>query len=67
MPSIERVIVCCPTIEMTFELRFFFFYLDGCDVYTNLATDPTLFEGQGDLQFDIYREMRTVNGYDFKL
>ena len=35
---------------------------DGCDVYTNLAADPALFEGQGDLQFDVYREMKDVNG-----
>lgn len=35
---------------------------DGCDIYTNLATDPALFQGQGDLQFDVYREMQIVNG-----
>ncbi|KAK7866399.1 hypothetical protein R5R35_009822 [Gryllus longicercus] len=31
---------------------------DGCCIYNNLAEDPTLFEGEGDYQFDIYRMMR---------
>ncbi|KAL8603701.1 hypothetical protein ACOMHN_017198 [Nucella lapillus] len=34
---------------------------DGCTVFCDLATDDTLFEGQGDYQFEIYRMMKGEN------
>ncbi|XP_058790590.1 uncharacterized protein MAL13P1.304 [Phymastichus coffea] len=30
----------------------------GCNIFNDLSTDPTLFEAQGEYQFDIYRMMR---------
>lgn len=36
--------------------------LDGAVVYNNLAEDPTLFTATGDLQFDVYRQMRDATG-----
>ena len=36
---------------------------DGCSVFCDLSTDPTLFEGHGDYQFDIYRHMKEENGW----
>ena len=38
---------------------------DGCTVFCNLATDETLFLGEGDYQFDIYRKMKEINGQVF--
>jgi Haspin like kinase domain len=38
------------------------FRTDGIDVYTNLGADPALFEGQGDFQFEVYRQMKDING-----
>ena len=35
---------------------------DGCTVFSDLANDPTLFEGEGDYQFDVYRKMKEENG-----
>ncbi|XP_077992458.1 serine/threonine-protein kinase haspin homolog [Glandiceps talaboti] len=34
---------------------------DGCTVFCNLATDETLFEGEGDYQFEVYRLMKKYN------
>ncbi|XP_045188775.2 uncharacterized protein LOC123546503 [Mercenaria mercenaria] len=34
---------------------------DGCTVYITIPDDDTLFDGQGDYQFDIYREMKKEN------
>ncbi|ESO85044.1 hypothetical protein LOTGIDRAFT_130985, partial [Lottia gigantea] len=42
---------------------------DGVIIHCNLADDKTLFEGEGDYQFDIYRLMKEHNGNkwdDFK-
>jgi serine/threonine-protein kinase haspin len=30
----------------------------GCKIFNDLATDPTLFTAQGEYQFDIYRMMK---------
>uniref|UniRef100_UPI00358E2974 serine/threonine-protein kinase haspin isoform X2 n=1 Tax=Myxine glutinosa TaxID=7769 RepID=UPI00358E2974 len=38
---------------------------DGFTVFTNLATDDTLFTGRGDYQFDIYRKMKAENGNEW--
>ena len=38
------------------------FRTDGIDVYTNLGADPALFEGQGDFQFEVYRQMKDITG-----
>ncbi|XP_023243936.1 serine/threonine-protein kinase haspin-like [Centruroides sculpturatus] len=35
---------------------------DGCTIFTNLADDDSLFTGEGDYQFDIYRLMKENNG-----
>ncbi|CAH8588926.1 unnamed protein product [Schistosoma guineensis] len=35
-------------------------------VYVDLSTDPTLFQSQGDYQFDIYRHMKSANHNDWK-
>ncbi|XP_060602886.1 serine/threonine-protein kinase haspin-like [Ruditapes philippinarum] len=34
---------------------------DGCTVYTTIPDDDTLFDGKGDYQFDVYREMKKEN------
>ncbi|KAF7244420.1 Serine/threonine-protein kinase haspin [Varanus komodoensis] len=34
---------------------------DGLTVYCDLSTDTEVFQGQGDYQFDIYRQMREEN------
>eukprot|EP00794_Sanderia_malayensis_P005636 gene5636-6332_t len=34
---------------------------DGCVVYCNLSDEPSVFEGQGDYQFEIYRKMKDEN------
>ncbi|XP_071498950.1 uncharacterized protein [Diadema antillarum] len=34
---------------------------DDCTVYCDLAEDPTLFTGEGDKQFDVYRAMQEHN------
>ncbi|XP_033756912.1 uncharacterized protein LOC117339441 [Pecten maximus] len=39
---------------------------DGCVVYNDLSKDETLFDGSGDLQFDIYRQMKEKNGNDWE-
>ncbi|XP_060079235.1 uncharacterized protein LOC132558655 [Ylistrum balloti] len=39
---------------------------DGCVVYNDLSTDETLFDGSGDLQFDIYRQMKENNGNNWE-
>ena len=38
-------------------------FLDGCTVFTDLSADPTLFMGQGDYQFEVYRLMQKENGW----
>ena len=45
-------------MALIFPLHYF---SDGCSVFCDLSTDPTLFEGQGDYQFDIYRLMKEEN------
>ena len=37
-------------------------FLDGCTVFTDLSADPTLFMGQGDYQFEVYRLMQKRMG-----
>ena len=37
--------------------------VDGCSVHTDLSTDPALFEGTGDYQFDVYRMMQAENRF----
>ncbi|KAI8485608.1 Serine/threonine-protein kinase haspin [Branchiostoma belcheri] len=39
---------------------------DGQPLYCDLSADPTLFEGKGDYQFDIYREMKKENQDNWK-
>jgi len=34
---------------------------DGCQVFTDLSQDPTLFTGTNNYQFDIYRLMKKEN------
>ena len=38
------------------------FALDGCTVFTDMSKDPTMFQGEGDYQFDIYRFTKEENG-----
>jgi hypothetical protein len=44
-------------------VQFAYFVVDGLSTYCDLAKDDTLFEGQGDYQFDVYRKMKEENGY----
>lgn len=46
-----------------FDCRYWnnIYLADGCSVYTDLSADPTLFQGSGDYQFDVYRLMQEVN------
>jgi len=37
------------------------YFPDGRTVYTDLAKEDTLFTGEGDYQFDIYRKMKEHN------
>nr|XP_006816738.1 PREDICTED: serine/threonine-protein kinase haspin-like [Saccoglossus kowalevskii] len=39
---------------------------DGCTVFCNLAEDETLFQGQGDYQFEVYRLMKQYNKNDWE-
>ncbi|CAL1533776.1 unnamed protein product, partial [Lymnaea stagnalis] len=39
---------------------------DGCAVFCDVATDDGLFEGTGDFQFDVYRDMKTENGNNWE-
>nr|XP_047124767.1 serine/threonine-protein kinase haspin homolog isoform X2 [Hydra vulgaris] len=39
---------------------------DDCVVYTDLGKDTSLFEGDGDIQFDVYRQMKEHIGNDWK-
>ncbi|XP_078701432.1 serine/threonine-protein kinase haspin-like isoform X2 [Branchiostoma floridae x Branchiostoma belcheri] len=39
---------------------------DGQPLYCDLSANPTLFEGEGDYQFDIYREMKKENRDNWK-
>ena len=36
-----------------------------CIVFNDLGQDPSLFESQGDYQFEIYRMMKNATGYYF--
>ncbi|EGT37181.1 hypothetical protein CAEBREN_29560 [Caenorhabditis brenneri] len=40
---------------------------EGTTVYLDLEQDPTIFEGENDPQFDVYREMRKSNRGDWKV
>ena len=40
-----------------------FLVSDGCTVYITIPDDDSLFDGKGDYQFDIYREMKKENKY----
>ncbi|XP_066953378.1 uncharacterized protein [Macrobrachium rosenbergii] len=37
-----------------------------CVMYNNLAEDPSLFTAEGDYQFEIYRQMKKVNGNNWE-
>ena len=50
-----------PYIHMLKVLACSFFTSDGCEVFCDLSSDPTLFVGQGDYQFEIYRLMKDEN------
>uniref|UniRef100_A0A2C9KG07 non-specific serine/threonine protein kinase n=1 Tax=Biomphalaria glabrata TaxID=6526 RepID=A0A2C9KG07_BIOGL len=39
---------------------------DGCAVFCDVASDDGLFEGTGDFQFDVYRDMKKENGNDWQ-
>ena len=39
---------------------------DNCTVFTDLSEETVLFEGEGDEQFNIYREMRSANGNEWE-
>ncbi|KAH9520457.1 hypothetical protein Btru_060829 [Bulinus truncatus] len=39
---------------------------DGCAVFFDVSTDDGLFEGTGDFQFDVYRDMKTENSNDWQ-
>ncbi len=36
---------------------------DGYVVFCDLAKDPSMFEGYGDYQFDVYRLIKEDNGW----
>lgn len=36
---------------------------EGVVIYNDLASDPDLFNAQGDYQFEIYRQMKEKNGF----
>ena len=38
-----------------------FYVADECTIFCDLAADPTLFEGTGDYQFQVYRKMKKEN------
>ncbi|XP_035672116.1 serine/threonine-protein kinase haspin-like [Branchiostoma floridae] len=61
--------VCIPTSGL--EVNIIDFTLsrmqkDGQPLYCDLSADPTLFTGEGDYQFDIYRKMKEENQNDWK-
>ncbi|XP_078589063.1 uncharacterized protein LOC144869549 isoform X2 [Branchiostoma floridae x Branchiostoma japonicum] len=61
--------VCVPTSGL--EVNIIDFTLsrmqkDGQPLYCDLSADPTLFTGEGDFQFDIYRKMKEENQNDWK-
>lgn len=39
----------------------YFIISEDCVVYTDLSEEDVLFEGEGDEQFDVYRQMKSHN------
>lgn len=46
---------------MSYVLKYVCFVIDGVVVFFDASQDDTLFTGQGDYQFEVYRKMQSLN------